>query len=835
MDSPKQDREFRVLRMENLEDRRVLSLDSAFTIAVGDFDRDGEDDLAIGKPYETVGYKKLTGLVEVVYGKTYGVSYLDRQTLHQDMPGVVGESGQRDNFGWSLAVGDFNNDGFDDLAVGAPKKTVKGKDYAGSVSVFYGSPNGLSTSNDQWWHQAKGIIGVVETDDQFGYSLAAGDFNKDGYDDLAIGVAEEDHTRNGTVMTDAGQVNVIYGSGSGLRAAGNQVLWQGRQGIRDRTEKYDRFGEVLTVGDFDRDGYDDLAVGVPQENWGPLNNSGVVHVIYGSAAGLTGLGDDLWHQNVPGIWNDNEADDFFGRALAAGDFNRDGFDDLAIGVSDEDFFDSIDSGAVQVIYGSSPGLTSRGARAFNQESSGLWGTRNDYDRFGRRLAVGDFDKDGFDDLAIGVPEEDFGPTPNSGVTQVLYGKPTGLSTKDSQVWHQNKRGIWSSNENHDRFGSALATGDFNGDGFTDLAVEVEGEDFNNATNHGLVQVLWGRPSGLTGNNSQLGYTRTYRIDVVFKDNNLTVAKQKAVIRAADRWSQIIFGDLPNFTVSGLAEVDDLMVEVSAEFIDGVGGVLAQAGSRVLRSGSNLPATADMIVDYYDRNDSQFYDVVLHEFGHALGFVGWVIRTHRLFNYDETRFVGANAAAQYQALGYNYSSVPTEKGEGHWRESIFKNELMTPYIDSNMKLSKVTVGALEDLGYTVSYNQADYFSLGNLQERVFERRPQNSDRLQEALTANPVDRTHFLQPELVIDFFALDRSKSKTFRVPVVEAEKPLNIPTQQSLQSKHWYQLDNVNVLYPDTGQRELNEKVFETPGNQLDELNEQIINPIRFDLNELE
>lgn len=824
MTSPKKLVEHRTLRLENLEARRVLTLYSAHTIATGDFDRDGEDDLVIGKPYETVGYDVNAGLVEVIYGKTGGLSYTDRQTIHQDMPGILGTAEPGDLFGWSVAVGDFNNDGYDDLAIGAKNESVGNKARAGAVNVLYGSRSGLSTAGDQWWHQDKaGVIGVVEADDQFGFSLAAGDFDNDGYDDLAIGVNEEDLTRNGTVMTDAGQVSVLYGGSKGLSATGDQAWWQGRNGLQNVTEKYDRFGETLAVGDFNRDGYDDLAVGVPQEDWNSLSNSGVVHVIYGSSSGLTGTGDDLWHQNRSGIWSSNESDDYFGRALAVGDFDRDGYDDLAIGISEEDFSDSTDAGAVQIIYGGSSGLNSSGARAFSQGSSGVWGTREDYDRFGRRLAAGDFNNDGYDDLAVGVPEEDWNTTKNAGVTHVLYGTSGGLSATNDQIWHQNISGIWSSNEANDRFGSALATGDFNGDGYMDLAVEVDGEGLNGDSDHGAVNIIYGRSGGLSSTGDQVRYSRTYKIDVIFKDNNLSLSKQKLVIKAAERWTRVIYGNLPTFTVSGKGKVDDLVVEVSTRPIDGTSNILAQAGSKLLRSGSDLPATAEMTIDSADRNNSQLYDIVVHEFGHALGFVGWVVRKHGLFNSTETRFTGSNAAAQYRSIfGNSYTSVPMKKGEGHWKETIFKNELMTPYIDSNMRLSKVTVGAMKDLGYTVNYNFADSYSKpGSLLDRAYQGYAVSSNSPQEAMIEIRSGNNRAPQ-NLVIDAVALNKMDEKKTHALGHVNDQVRQLPLAESLMTyQSAYQIDEPDLFEESDRRESLKGKSNDVESNGLHQLEE--------------
>ena len=87
------------------------------------------------------------------------------------------------------------------------------------------------------------------------------------------------------------------------------------------------------MGDFDDDGFDDLAIGVIGDRVGPVNNAGTVNALYGSSAGLTTAGSQLWHQNIAGVRGEATSGDLFGNALAVGDFDGDGFDDLAIGAA----------------------------------------------------------------------------------------------------------------------------------------------------------------------------------------------------------------------------------------------------------------------------------------------------------------------------------------------------------------------------------------------------------------------------------------------------------------------------------------------------------------------
>src|SRR4029077_9471581 len=122
-------------------------------------------------------------------------------------------------------------------------------------------------------------------------------------------------------------------------------IGQDSPGIQDQAESSDQFGFSLASGDFDGDGFDDLAIGVPLEDIGQpvISNVGMVAVIYGSATGLSQR-NQIWTQNTPGIQGEAESGDEFSWSLAANDYGNDGFDDLAVGVPFENVDPITDSG-----------------------------------------------------------------------------------------------------------------------------------------------------------------------------------------------------------------------------------------------------------------------------------------------------------------------------------------------------------------------------------------------------------------------------------------------------------------------------------------------------------
>jgi hypothetical protein len=269
-----------------------------------DFNNDGADDLAVGVPGENVGSVVDAGSVNVLYGSNGGLSGTGSQLFTQPVSAV--EAG--DQFGSVLASGDFNDDGFADLAVGAPTEDVGRIPDAGAVSVLYGSTAGLTTTGAQTFTQP---VSAVEAFDQFGYALAAGDFDGDGFADLGVGAPTESV---GSAF-DAGAVSALYGStGTGLTTAGAQTFVQPVSAV----ERDDSFGFSLASGDFNNNGVADLAAGAPFANVGAAVAAGAVGAVAGSNGGLV-VGGQLFTQATAGVPSAAETEDFFGWALAAGD------------------------------------------------------------------------------------------------------------------------------------------------------------------------------------------------------------------------------------------------------------------------------------------------------------------------------------------------------------------------------------------------------------------------------------------------------------------------------------------------------------------------------------
>jgi hypothetical protein len=254
--------------------------------------------------------------------------------------------------------------------------------------------------------------------------------------------------------------------------------------------------------DFNGDGFADLAVG---GQWYPDSANlpeGLITVIYGAADGLTAKGDQQWSAADFSTGRDFE---YFGGAMASGDFDGDRFTDLAIGVLPGSEEVAPFNGEVRIIYGSRSGLAAGRSQLWTANSPGIPGASRERDGFGSTLVAANFGRSVHDDLAIGAAERHG----SRGAVTVLYGTAHGLTSTGSQLWTQGSAGVPGQPATNESFGDALASGNFTGRAYADLAIGVPGDGARNrADGWGGVNVLHGSANGLTARGAQLWSQKT---------------------------------------------------------------------------------------------------------------------------------------------------------------------------------------------------------------------------------------------------------------------------------------------------------------------------------------
>ncbi|MEV4744452.1 trypsin-like serine protease [Streptomyces sp. NPDC049555] len=347
---------------------------------------------------------------------------------------------------------------------GAPMFRTAG-DTAQIVSVASRSDQGGCFGIDAAQTSTKGV--ATRTDDLAAWvdstvkTAPVVDFNGDGVEDIAIG--DPRATVGGNA--EAGAVHVVYGGGKG-----NTQLDQSLSFVPGEAEAGDRFGQSLATVDYNQDGYTDLVVGVPYEDAGSVADSGMVTVVYGSAAGL-GKGraaEDFVQGQGNGALkaSSNEKGDLLGHSVAAGQ-TRDGEPFIVIGDPGEAIGDKKEAGNVFYVRG--------GTNVSLTQGAGLSGGLEAGDKVGWSVAAD------ANNIAIGAPGEDIDKATDAGCVWVLSHKLNAehKPTERANI-NQNSDKVSGGSETGDALGTSVALVENGPNGDSVLAAGAPGESLTNA-------------------------------------------------------------------------------------------------------------------------------------------------------------------------------------------------------------------------------------------------------------------------------------------------------------------------------------------------------------------
>jgi hypothetical protein len=452
--------------------------DKVRALAAGDVNGDGQQDIIVGAfnadgPNDS---RPDCGEVYVVFGPADSGQTIDFAEGQQDVTILGADS--NDSLGFAVAAGDVNDDGIDDILVGAllADGPANQRPDAGEAYVIFGSPTLAPTIDIALEEQDLTLFGAGEGD-RLGVRFATGDANGDGVQDILIGSFLADGPENARYQ--AGEAYLILGAPS---LSGARDMAQGDYDLAlIAADADDQLGYYLAMGDLNDDGIDDLIVAAFRAD-GPDNSrkdGGEVHVIFGSPS----LSGTLDFASAPPDVTVAAADseDDLGAAVASGDVNGDGIDDLLIGAPRADGPDNSRRGAGEAyVFFGSPSLRGSFDIALAQQDVTILGA-DAIDRLGTSLASGDLNGDGADDIILAAETGD-GPDntrEDGGEVYIVLG-PLSLGQTVDTALSDHSAAIFGENQG-DTFGVLVAAADWDADGQTDVLASARAADGPDAT------------------------------------------------------------------------------------------------------------------------------------------------------------------------------------------------------------------------------------------------------------------------------------------------------------------------------------------------------------------
>ena len=344
----------------------------------------------------------------------------------------------------------------------------------------------------------------------FAHSISSGgDFNGDGFEDIAIGVPDSNLNN-----TSGGYAYLVYGQSGATRGTVSMSAFNSADGVFvSGAETADYLGGTVNLsGDLNDDGYDDMVVAVPREDDGETN-AGALYIIWGSASPSnidisTDFNTAVGATNAAGfVILGNESADEIGHYLtidpqnaqfldAGGDFNGDGVDDLLIGHNQSDFDSQTNAGVGYLVFGRSGSTRSNfKLDTYKKEGFAFYNTGSGDNYVGHSVQfIGDYNGDGYNDVIIGAPQADGGAT-DSGEAYVVFGN-AGPEYQDVDLAALNGINGFTitSADLNSKLGGTVSSADVNGDGLTDVIIGATEIDINGLNDNGAVVVLYGNTS-----------------------------------------------------------------------------------------------------------------------------------------------------------------------------------------------------------------------------------------------------------------------------------------------------------------------------------------------------
>ncbi|MEZ4648618.1 MAG: FG-GAP-like repeat-containing protein [Candidatus Eisenbacteria bacterium] len=423
------------------------------TLAAGDFNGDGYDDLAMGAPNEDHGSAVNAGTVYIDLGSSAGVTHVGSYAIdfatdfgYDTLANVL--------FGQKLLAVDLDNDNLDDLVVGATGFPEAGNQNAGRIFLYRGTPSGLVP----WGTLSETDVGgFPQPQDRFGYSLAAGDFDADGDLELVVGSPGWDATE--------GAVFVIQGTPAGPWGPG-QVLKPGLFGETDQVGDY--FGGALATGNLVGDTRTDLIIAAPNRDVFGSNAGGICYVLRGATG--SGLSTSDVTKFTAKIVDDVSALSYFGLSLAVGQFAPGTYDYVAVAEPGRTIGADSGAGRVVIAKGGPDGVEMDGAYILTSADVGNSVEENEF--FGMFLGSGYYDGDTVaEDLLVGCPWEGFtGEYEGAGYVVFGGGNPLGQNG-----WIGGGT-PWEGPATLDMFGFANVIGEFDGTNKGNWVASAPGKD-----------------------------------------------------------------------------------------------------------------------------------------------------------------------------------------------------------------------------------------------------------------------------------------------------------------------------------------------------------------------